>query len=87
MRQVRIITGAVLVALLALIVTAASGQDSSVTLTYDPDHPIIEHGARGAWDGQYTDPGAAIYYEGQFHIFRNGFVGFPAWAGAVIDRS
>lgn len=27
---------------------------------------------------QYTDPGAVLYHEGQFHMFRNGFNGWPA---------
>ena len=42
------------------------------------DDPIVPHGERGAWDGQYTDPGAVVYHNGQFHMFHNGFVGWPA---------
>jgi predicted GH43/DUF377 family glycosyl hydrolase len=40
--------------------------------------PIIKIGKSGTWDDRYTDPGAALYYDGMFHMFRNGFRGFPA---------
>ncbi len=53
----------------------------------DADHAVIEHGEEGTWDGQYTDPGAALYVDGQFHMFRNGFVGWPAWAGTAYLTS
>jgi hypothetical protein len=72
--------------LLALAALPAGAQDG-ITLAYDPDNAIIWHGESGEWDGQYTDPGAAIHYEGQFHMFRNGFVGWPAWAGAAYHTS
>ncbi len=65
-----------------------SGQDGgALHLTLDADHPVIMHGDTGAWDGQYTDPGAVIFYDGQFHIFRNGFVGWPAWVGIAYHTS
>ena len=34
--------------------------------------PIINHGPPGDWDSTYNDPGAVFYYDGQFHMFRNG---------------
>jgi len=40
--------------------------------------PIVSKGQSGTWDDRYTDPGAVIYYDGMFHMFRNGFRGFPA---------
>jgi predicted GH43/DUF377 family glycosyl hydrolase len=40
--------------------------------------PIVPKGASGTWDDRFTDPGAVIYYDGIFHMFRNGFRGFPA---------
>ncbi|MBK9054313.1 MAG: hypothetical protein IPL78_26410 [Chloroflexi bacterium] len=46
--------------------------------TYVGDTAIVERGPDGAWDGQFTDPGAAVYAEGQYHLFHNGFVGWPA---------
>ena len=41
--------------------------------------PIVPKGAAaGDWDDRYTDPGAVVFYDGVFHMFRNGFRGFPA---------
>jgi hypothetical protein len=40
--------------------------------------PIVSHGPDGAWDDRYTDPGAVIFYNGMFHMFRNGFRNWPA---------
>lgn len=42
------------------------------------DDPIVPHGESSDWDSRYTDPGAVIYHDGKFHMFRNGFRGFPA---------
>ena len=56
----------------------------SITLTPTPffsvysDEPIVSKGEGGSWDDRYTDPGAVLYYDDMFHMFRNGFRGFPA---------
>lgn len=42
------------------------------------DKPIVAKGQPGTWDDRYTDPGAVIYHDGMFHMFHNGFRGFPA---------
>ncbi len=42
------------------------------------DKPIVPKGQPGTWDDRFTDPGAVIYHDGMFHMFRNGFRGFPA---------
>ena len=42
------------------------------------DKPIVSKGQPGTWDDRYTDPGAVLYHDGTFHMFRNGFRGFPA---------
>ena len=42
------------------------------------DQPIVPRGQSGTWDDRYTDPGAVIFQNGMFHMFRNGFRGFPA---------
>lgn len=42
------------------------------------DDPIVPHGESSDWDSRYTDPGAVVYHDGIFHMFRNGFRGFPA---------
>lgn len=49
--------------------------------------PIVANGESSDWDSRYTDPGAVIYHDGVFHMFRNGFRGFPATSqvGYVIS--
>jgi len=42
------------------------------------DQPIVPNGVDGTWDDRYTDPGAVVYHDGIFHMFRNGFRAFPA---------
>lgn len=40
--------------------------------------PIVARGDTRSWDYTYTDPGAVVYHDGQFHMFRNGFNGWPS---------
>ena len=42
------------------------------------DAPIVSKGQPTTWDDRFTDPGAVLYHDGMFHMFRNGFRGFPA---------
>lgn len=42
------------------------------------DGPVVPHGPLTGWDGTYTDPGAVLYHDGKFHMFRNGFRAWPA---------
>src|SRR5215216_7718928 len=42
------------------------------------EEPVVSKGPGGSWDDRYTDPGAVLYYDGTFHMFRTGFRGFPA---------
>jgi len=64
--------------------TPAATSTPQVTLTPVPfftvygDKPIVSKGEPGTWDDRFTDPGAVIYHDGMFHMFRNGFRGFPA---------
>jgi beta-xylosidase len=77
-----------MIVLIMVAALPASAQDpDGLTLTYNPDEASIWHGEDGEWDGQYTDPGAVIFHDGQFHMFRNGFVGWPAWAGIAYHTS
>src|SRR5215468_5657960 len=42
------------------------------------DTAVISHASTDWETGyHYTDPGAVTYYDGQFHIFRNAFRGWP----------
>ena len=64
------------------------------TLEGDGETPVIEHVsaienlANYPYIEQYTDPGAVIYHEGQFHMFRNGFTGWPApvWIHYMVSE-
>ena len=42
------------------------------------DEPIVPRGSSGTWDDRFTDPGAVVFHDGIYHMFRNGFRGFPA---------
>ncbi len=63
-----------------LVAFAYVAQAQSTQFALAAPDPVIEHGAPGSWDGRYTDPGAVLYHDGQFHMFRNGFI---AWPGNV----
>lgn len=68
-----------------LFMVGASGvlaqEDSELPFVLHSDDPVVAHNTdSSAWDGRYTDPGAVIYHDGQFHMFRNGF---RAWPGFV----
>jgi len=64
--------------------TALATSTSQITATPVPffimygDKPIVSKGQAGTWDDRFTDPGAVIYQDGMFHMFRNGFRDFPA---------
>ena len=65
-----------LVLMSALLVASVSAQDDLFTLA--ADEPIVEPGRANDWDAPYTDPGAIFFHDGLFHMFRNGFKGWPA---------
>lgn len=69
---------AIYLLLCALSLTIVSAQDDTPTFELHSDEPVIVHGPSTEWDGRYTDPGAALYHDGQFHMFRNGFKNWPA---------
>jgi predicted GH43/DUF377 family glycosyl hydrolase len=57
---------------------ASSAQDTALFIPTSPE-PVVAHSdVRGDWDDRFTDPGAVFYHDGQFHMFRNGFRGWPA---------
>lgn len=45
------------------------------------DAPIVAYGERGTWNGVFNEPGAALYHDGQYHLFVTGYPGFPAKSG------
>jgi predicted GH43/DUF377 family glycosyl hydrolase len=57
---------------------SAEGSNTGGLFTVYGNGPVLHHGERGTWNETYTDPGAVLYYGGQFHMFYNGFNGWPA---------
>ncbi len=49
--------------------------------TLGVNKPVVTHGPVGDYDGRYTDPGAAAFVDGQFHMYPNGFASWPAKVG------
>lgn len=45
----------------------------------DPSVPIVPSGISGEWDSKYINPGAMLFHDGKFHMFRNGFVKWPSF--------
>lgn len=65
--------------LCCLTIVALLQAQSDRPLAFDlPEEAAIEHGPSGTWDGRYTDPGAVLFHDGVFHMFRNGFAAWPA---------
>lgn len=58
-------------------VVRVDAQDDTPFALYSST-PVVRHGEFNAWDGRFTDPGAVVYHEGVFHMFRNGFRAWPA---------
>lgn len=56
----------------------AQDDNNTITVTLVSDETISPHGERGSWNSTYNEPGAVIFYEGQYHLFVNGYPGFPA---------
>jgi predicted GH43/DUF377 family glycosyl hydrolase len=70
-----------LIGLLLTGLTALHAQEAEPEslFTFVSADPVIANaGTVQAWDGIYTDPGAVFYHDGLFHMFRNGFNGWPA---------
>jgi predicted GH43/DUF377 family glycosyl hydrolase len=44
----------------------------------DVVNAAVWHGEGRDWDNIFTDPGAVVYHDGLFHMFRNGFQSWPA---------
>lgn len=65
---------------LLLVALPVAAQDAGEPVfTLFSEEPIIAHGSAD-WDNRYTDPGAVLYHDEQFHMFRNAF---PSWPGEV----
>jgi predicted GH43/DUF377 family glycosyl hydrolase len=86
------ITLLLLVALISLFSLMSLAQDNVFIM--QGDEPSIAHTASSRdnrsyeYHEQYTDPGAVVYHDGLFHMFRNGFLGWPAavWIHHMVSE-
>ena len=61
---------------------------TSGLFTFDSPSEVIPNGPDGAWDWQFTDPGAVfVDADGILHALQNGFVRWPAPVGVGYWRS
>lgn len=55
--------------------------------TLHTDAPAVPNGEPDAFDRQFTDPGAALFHDGTFYMFHNGFTGWPASVNVYLSTS
>jgi hypothetical protein len=60
------------------ITIGAVAQEEELFTPIGREAVIMHSDEYGDWDDRYTDPGAVLFHDGQFHMFRNGFRGWPA---------
>ncbi len=72
----RTLIGSLLIGCASMLLVSAQATN---TFELASDQAVIRAARdQRSWDSQYTDPGAVFYHDGQFHMFRNGFNGWPA---------
>jgi hypothetical protein len=89
MKNIKMVLG---MALFLLFASISLAQDAVFRM--QGDEPSIAHTASNRdnrsydYHEQYTDPGAVVYHDGQFHMFRNGFLGWPAavWVHHMVSE-
>lgn len=67
--------------LLLLLLAAAPltiAQEESITWELISEEPVSPKGSTGEWNSTYNEPGAVIHHDGQYHLFVNGYSGFPS---------
>ena len=70
----------VLVIIFLFVSLSAQAQETESLFTPVQEDPVIDHSTHELLDQKYSNPGAMIYHDGQFHMFRNGF---SSWPGRV----
>lgn len=72
-----------LIFILLIFATPSYAQDeptmNSPFVLQNPS-PVVGNNLSGGWDSKWINPGAMVYYDNQFHMFRNGF---KSWPGSV----
>ena len=67
-----------IIALTSMVAIAQDDEDAEITWELVSEDPISLWGEAGDWNSTYNEPGAVIYHDGQYHLFVNGYPGFPA---------
>lgn len=68
----------VIIAVLTIVAPLAAQEEESASLFRMAREDGIFEIGQSDWDRSYNEPGAVIYYEGQFHMLRNGVPSWPA---------
>ncbi len=75
MKFIRLMILLSVIAVSALTAYAQEGSNSMFKMLPDP---IFERGDPISWDDTFNEPGATIFYDGQFHMLRNGVSKWPS---------
>jgi|GEM_PF-5909624 len=77
----------VVILIVILILSGISYAQDETPAFEIQNNPIVLHGTGTDWDSRNTAPGAVIYHDGQFHMFRTGIRGWlqPAGIGYLIS--
>ncbi|GAB5493134.1 MAG: hypothetical protein Phog2KO_33490 [Phototrophicaceae bacterium] len=63
----------ILIVLILLVPMSFAQDDNEITWTLVSEEAVSPNGSFGEWNSRWNEPGAAIYYEGQYHLFVNGY--------------
>ncbi len=58
--------------------SAGTHPDSPIFFEPSSEIPVFTHGTTGDWYAGAVEPGVVLFFEGQFHMFFNGFDGWPS---------
>lgn len=71
----------------SLLIPFSIAQEDAISWELATEETISAYGDSGSWNSTYNEPGAVIYHEGQYHLFVNGYAGFPTNTGIGYKTS
>ena len=77
----------ILFVILLVSIGVIVAQEDEITWELVSDEAISVRGEYGTWNSTYNEPGAVIYHDGLYHLFVNGYAGFPANTGIGYKTS
>ena len=69
------------------LVPMSIAQEETITWELATEETISAYGDSGSWNSTYNEPGAVIYHDGLYHMFVNGYAGFPTNTGIGYKTS